>query len=333
MKKRQTISVIIPTRNRPKMLGCVLSALKAQMPRVAEVIVVDTSNRAFQKETKGVVYAFSSLGAMYRRLPYGSASRARNQGIKYSSGDILAFLDDDSVPDPGWTSAIIRATKVGPFWFRGLCVDATTDVSITHNFYTWYKELTSEKFEHQWSSYGRWKGYRLVSHFQAGNFFVSRKTLLQIQPVFDEHLFPFMAEEAELSLRLRESGHQILFVPQAKIKHYFLRLGYVSFVLYSAFWYGRSLAILSKRNKLFSTVQKIFHTHSFSALQRKRVKELRKIVSGGYALFREKYARGAVYNLKFLFICLSYVLCWLIGYFYGEIEYVWRNRVGKLFLQ
>lgn len=336
MKKnrRWTISVIIPTKNRPDSLRRTLSALNMQTPRVNEVVVVDTSIGTYQAKTKRVVDLFVSLGARYRDVPYASASKARNYGIKRSVGDILAFLDDDAVPQAGWVRAIQEAANVGPFWFRGQTTDASESGAIVHRVYTFYKELTSQDFKRQWSSYRRFKGYQLADLIQAGNFFVRRDTLMHMDPVFDEHLFPFIAEGTDLSLRIRQSGGQILYVPKAKVRHYFLRLGYGNFVLHEAFWYGRALAIFYKRSQQSLAALGPFGKTVSEKLKRKKAAHFWKLMREGYTLFRTKYAKNKLYNFLFLFTCACYLLFLGLGFLYGVLEYFGRiHRVSNAIMQ
>lgn len=41
------------------------------------------------------------------------ANRRRNIGLVRSKGDIIAFLDDDTIPDPTWTKAVFELIKPG----------------------------------------------------------------------------------------------------------------------------------------------------------------------------------------------------------------------------
>lgn len=311
------------------MLSHVLSALEGQRPRVDEVVVVDTGGRICQKETRVMTSSFSSMNIRYRVLSHSSASAARNYGIICSTGDILAFLDDDSVPEPGWVRAITKAVKAGPFWFRGQCVDVSENNTILHKFYLFYKELIGREYTRQWSSYGSRKGYKMVDRIQAGNFFVSRDVLTNMHPVFDEHLFPFIAEEIDLSLRIRQSGHQIFYVPKAKIRHYFLRLGYRNIVLYSAFWYGRAETIFTNRSRRSIAALGAFGRTISDQIQKKKKMSFRDLLRKGYVLFRTKYSQGVLYNCVFLFICISYFLFLRCGTVYGACEYFWRSYVSK----
>ena len=46
-------------------------------------------------------------------MPNRNLSESRNIGIKLASGEIVAFIDDDAYPDPGWLDALVRAFEWG----------------------------------------------------------------------------------------------------------------------------------------------------------------------------------------------------------------------------
>ena len=90
------VSVIIPTFNRPQLLPrAVESAQRAG--RDVEVIVVDDAS---VDETASVCRALQ--GIKYARLDRNQGvAGARNVGLLESSGDYIAFLDDDDLRLPG----------------------------------------------------------------------------------------------------------------------------------------------------------------------------------------------------------------------------------------
>lgn len=329
MKRRQTISVIIPTKNRPESLLRVFRALHTQAPRVDEVVVVDTSDTVFQRKTRTIANSFPSMIIRYWKLSHASASEARNFGIRHSTGDILAFLDDDSVPERGWVQAINQAVRVGPFWFRGQCVDASENNTLVHQVYTFYRELITHDLNRRWQTYGRYKGYQIAGLIQAGNFFVHRETLRRIRPVFDEHLFPFIAEGTDLSLRIGKSGSKILYAPKAKIRHYFLRLSYVNFVIYEAFWYGRAYQIFNKRNISSLSSYSHFEQSVLKLMKQKKIFHMSRLIGEGWSLFRSKYTKNAVYNCLFLLVFVNYLLMYWLGMVYGTFEYAWSQNIYR----
>ena len=91
-------SVVVPTRRRPAELERCLAAVSCQECSFPfDVIVVDNSSG--DDATQNVARKW---GARYVSEPRTGLCRARNRGALISSADIVAYLDDDSVPEPGW---------------------------------------------------------------------------------------------------------------------------------------------------------------------------------------------------------------------------------------
>lgn len=101
-------SVVIPTYRRPELLGRCLAALDAQdlSPADFEIIIADDAASA---DTRRQVLEFGC--AARTKVTYipvlgtqGPAA-ARNAGWRRARGAIIAFTDDDCVPQPGWLRA------------------------------------------------------------------------------------------------------------------------------------------------------------------------------------------------------------------------------------
>jgi glycosyltransferase involved in cell wall biosynthesis len=90
------VSVVIPTYNRPVQLRNALSSLMNQTFRDFEAIIIDDST---DDRTKVFIENYpSSLKKnlkYFRREKKGGYPSAINFGIKASSGELIAFLDDD----------------------------------------------------------------------------------------------------------------------------------------------------------------------------------------------------------------------------------------------
>mgnify|MGYP003818737993 CR=1 FL=1 len=87
------ISVIIPTYNRAKMLQRAIKSVLAQDYRHLEIIVVDDAS---QDNTVEIIKSFKDSRIKIHQLPVNrGVSIARNEGIKKSTGEYLAFLDSD----------------------------------------------------------------------------------------------------------------------------------------------------------------------------------------------------------------------------------------------
>jgi glycosyltransferase involved in cell wall biosynthesis len=110
--RRPSVSVIVPTHRRPERLRRLLEALAKQTirPETFEVIVVDDCSGDETTEM---------LTALVSQLPYSlrpmqtPANRgpgpARNLGWKAARAPVIAFTDDDCIPDVDWLEAGLRA--------------------------------------------------------------------------------------------------------------------------------------------------------------------------------------------------------------------------------
>lgn len=108
-----TVSVVIPTRGRPDLIGQSVRAVLANDHPEFEVIVVDQSD---DDRTGEVVRALAAADPRLRyvhTLPPG-LSRAYNVGARLASAEVLAFTDDDCVAAPGWIGAIATAFSAEP---------------------------------------------------------------------------------------------------------------------------------------------------------------------------------------------------------------------------
>jgi glycosyltransferase involved in cell wall biosynthesis len=110
------LSVILPTHDRALALGRCLETLQAQEvpPSELEVVVVDDGSEA---DIEPVVAAAASLGPIamrYERQQLAGLNSARNRGATLARGDVLGFLDDDTLVSPGWARAMLRAFERHP---------------------------------------------------------------------------------------------------------------------------------------------------------------------------------------------------------------------------
>jgi len=87
-------SVVIPTYNEAKYISKTLGALKNQTFKDFEVIVKDGQS---QDETVRIAESFTKKVVSIRDF---SAGDARNQGARYAEGEILVFMDADTLLPP-----------------------------------------------------------------------------------------------------------------------------------------------------------------------------------------------------------------------------------------
>jgi mycofactocin glycosyltransferase len=93
------VTVVIPVRDRAGHLDSCLAAQERAYP----VIVVDDSSR----DPAAIAAVAAAHGAtLHRRRVNGGPAAARNTGLEQVTTELVAFVDSDCVPDPGWIEAL-----------------------------------------------------------------------------------------------------------------------------------------------------------------------------------------------------------------------------------
>lgn len=102
---RAPLTVVVPTRNRPKQLAQCLAALRAELGEQDEVVVADSAST----DAAAVAAVAAGSGARLVRCEERGASRARNAGWRAARHPLVAFVDDDVQVLPGWAGALVAA--------------------------------------------------------------------------------------------------------------------------------------------------------------------------------------------------------------------------------
>ena len=98
------ISIAVCTRERPQELARCLESLLNLSEQPHEIVVIDNAPRS--AATRETVARFP--GVRYHREPRPGLSAARNTAMAITSGDIIAFTDDDATVHPEWTARLRR---------------------------------------------------------------------------------------------------------------------------------------------------------------------------------------------------------------------------------
>ena len=94
------VSIVIPTYNRGEILCQTIKMALAQDYPDFEVIVVDQTQDPPEKVRAFVAAADKRLRYVRRDTP--NLPAARNAGVRIARGEIIVFIDDDVVLDPGY---------------------------------------------------------------------------------------------------------------------------------------------------------------------------------------------------------------------------------------
>lgn len=106
-----TVSVVVPHYELPHDLALVLTALELQDHPLHLLDVVVADDGSAQAPDPGErpyrVRVVAQADEGFR------AAAARNLGAAASTGEVICFLDADTVPEPGYVSAVVRAVEAG----------------------------------------------------------------------------------------------------------------------------------------------------------------------------------------------------------------------------
>lgn len=110
------ISVVIPHLNQPAALDACLAALGRQTlaPGRFEVVVVDNGSTPLPTHIVSTHTAPGLPGIRLACEPEPGPGPARNRGVTLARAQLLAFLDADCIPEPGWLAALVDAFAADP---------------------------------------------------------------------------------------------------------------------------------------------------------------------------------------------------------------------------
>jgi len=97
-RRAPSVSVLIPTLDRPEYLRTILGQLRAQRLRATEVIVVDQAPA--ERHDSGLAREFADLPVTVLTLDSAGQCTARNAGLLRARGDAILFVDDDDEIEP-----------------------------------------------------------------------------------------------------------------------------------------------------------------------------------------------------------------------------------------
>lgn len=98
------VTVVVPTYCRPHLLGRLVAALEAQTlpPDRFDVVVVDNASSDDTSTRLSALASASPLRLRHLIEHKRGPAATRNAGWRASTAPIVAFIDDDCVPEPGW---------------------------------------------------------------------------------------------------------------------------------------------------------------------------------------------------------------------------------------
>ena len=217
-KAEYSVSIIIPTMNRPLELAVCLDSISKQSLRPKQTIVIEAGKEDLSENMLREKYP----EVLFLRFPESSLTSARNRAIKDAEGDIVIFLDDDIILEPGFVYAMTEVFKIkGLSSIGGVCGNITNQISGSEK---WMHRLILKAFFMGESGSGKFKisgaptfvyGSNRVKEveFIPGGITAYRRSLFD-EFLFDEKLKGYCyGEDADFSYRISR-----------KYKNYYTRM-------------------------------------------------------------------------------------------------------------
>src|SRR5438128_8489613 len=104
--RQADMTVAISTIDRPSALARCIRALLDGDTLPAELVIIDQSTDDATERVVRQVASSSAVRVTYVRQPRLGLAASRNAAIAASTRPIVAFTDDDCVPDADWLTAI-----------------------------------------------------------------------------------------------------------------------------------------------------------------------------------------------------------------------------------
>lgn len=211
------ISVVINTYNRAESLKITLESLRYQTDSDFEVVVVNGPSTDGTKEVlKNYEKAIKIIDCPQRNL-----SVSRNLGIEASSGDIVAFIDDDGIADPNWIKELKNAYDSEYIGGAGGLVYDHTGLQLQYEYSACdRKGDTDFNIEPPFDDYNRLNSDKFI-YLQGTNCSFRKKCLEEING-FDEE-FEYYLDEVDVALRIIEKGYSLKPLDNAIVHHKYIK--------------------------------------------------------------------------------------------------------------
>lgn len=196
------IAAVVPTFRRPDLLARCLAALCAQDldPAQYEIVVCDDGPDDATRATVETFAAEASARGLAIRYLAVTATQgpagARNAGWRAARAPLIAFTDDDTVPDPGWLRAGLAALENAEAAAGRVVVPLAGTPT----------------------DYERDASHLADAEFATANAFVHRATLLEMGG-FDERFTSAWREDSDLQFSLLRAGARVIRADDAVVVH------------------------------------------------------------------------------------------------------------------
>lgn len=210
---RPKVSVVVVSRGRPVELSLCLRALAQVQYDGFEIIVVADRAGLDAVHAEGLEHRIKSVSCDVENI-----SVARNLGLDQAAGEVIAFIDDDAVPEPTWLAYLVAPFVHETVAATGGYVRGRNGISFQWKAETIDREGISRKL--------RMKGAEAMLFHPTSDRAIKtqgtncafRRQVFTILGGFDA-AFRFYLDESDLNMRIGKASGETVIVPLAQVHH------------------------------------------------------------------------------------------------------------------
>ncbi|UCH81556.1 MAG: glycosyltransferase [Nitrospiraceae bacterium] len=216
----ELVSIIIPVHNKIEFtIKCIENLARNTAYEPYEVIIIDNASSDGTREFLGSLEGDVKIISNATNLGFAISN---NQGAKKAKGEYLLFLNNDTIPQPGWLESMVKVMKIQ----QDVAVVGSKliypDNTIQHAGVVFDISDSALHIAHLYKGFDR--GRKEVNHIREMNAVTAacmlvKKNFFITVGMFDEG-FLNGYEDIDFCLRVREMGYKIIYTPESELYHY-----------------------------------------------------------------------------------------------------------------
>lgn len=285
-----TISVVVPTRNRPEHVAACAAAL-LRCEGFKEAVFIDQSD---DEKTQLIIAGIGDPRLRCERSALRGATNGRNVGIQITTGAVIAFTDDDCRPAVDWLTRIAHifttdpaaAVVCGRVWVPQELMSQGFAIGFEPNVREWLGRFPPPNED--WGITANLAARRVVFD-QLGKF----------DPLLGPGAPLLCGEEPDLLFRVLSAGLKVVNAREVEVEHLGIRAhGAESTDLWHMYGVGTAAALFKHIRLGDVQAAKLYLAHL--TIMAKSI--TKRLVSGERPLglrYTSAFVEGALKSLKF----------------------------------